>query len=88
MTREEKIEAVARLLCGRSGYDPDRLMPGLVPIQPSMDEPADGNTDFVADQFPYDGELPNGDVGSFWWRDYIFDAQAVINLLESEGPSE
>lgn len=88
MTREEKIEAVARLLCQRHDGDPDRLEPGNVIVQPWMDEEKLHNADydhmFDDGSIPPDGYLKGDDPSHFKWREWIFDAKAVVELLEKE----
>ena len=85
----DRVELVARVLCERAERDPDGLQPGNVVVQTHMDEATlqSGDYDHLFDDltFPPDGH--NGkDPCHYNWRDYIFDAQAVLKALDEIQP--
>ena len=85
---EKRIEKIARVLCAENGQDPDALEPGNLCWQPWMDQTKAMNADYdhlFDDQtIPPDGYNLQGDPCCFLWRDYIWQAQAVLHIIQQE----
>jgi hypothetical protein len=86
-----KVELVARVLCRRSGIDPDGLEPGNICIQTDMQESRalNGSYDRLFDDGTIATDGNNGkDECHFNWREYIFTAQAVLRAIENYEKNE